>query len=282
MPATANRPDRSRIESVPFFPQEDYQCGPAALAMLLSWSGAQVPPQVLVHQVYTPYRQGSLQPGIISAARRHGRLAFVLKGPEALLTELTAGHPVMVLQNRGLSWHPIWHYAVAVGYDRRDLRMLLHSGRSAYRPVQWSRFLHTWKRSNYWGLVVLSPGTLPASANEGSYFESVLGLEEAGQWQGAVVAYAAALNRWPANLTALIGMANGHIALDDFASAEGALREAVRSHPQSGDAANNLAHVLVLRDKPGEALPWALRAVAIGGPHREIYRQTLREIEAMR
>src|SRR3569623_3188919 len=50
------------LAAVPFFPQERYQCGPAALATVLASSGAAVTADELAPQVYLPARQGSLQP----------------------------------------------------------------------------------------------------------------------------------------------------------------------------------------------------------------------------
>lgn len=45
-----------------------------------------------------------------AAARRHGAVAYVLPDRlDALLEEITAGHPVVVLQNLGLQWIPSWH-----------------------------------------------------------------------------------------------------------------------------------------------------------------------------
>ena len=107
----------------------------------------------------------------------------------------------------------------------------------------------------------------------------MLGLEQARRWEAATQAYGAALERWPESLGALIGLANGHIAVGNWAAAEDTLRRAVDATPDSGDAANNLAHVLAQRGQREEALIWARRAVAIGGPHQAIYRQTLQEIE---
>ena len=49
------------LNQVPFFPQQRYQCGPAALATVLSWSGAAVSPDALVPEIYLPARRGSLQ-----------------------------------------------------------------------------------------------------------------------------------------------------------------------------------------------------------------------------
>src|SRR5260370_26774661 len=54
----AGVPERVELGAVPFFPQEDYQCGPAALATTLVESGVKVTPQDLVAQVYIPERQG--------------------------------------------------------------------------------------------------------------------------------------------------------------------------------------------------------------------------------
>ena len=39
MKSPAQLPPKVELTNVPFFPQEAYQCGPAALAMALAWSG---------------------------------------------------------------------------------------------------------------------------------------------------------------------------------------------------------------------------------------------------
>ncbi len=65
---------------------------------------------------------------MIGAARRHGRVAYVISSPEELLVEVAAGNPVIVLQNLGLSWVPVWHYAVVIGYDGDADMVTLHSG----------------------------------------------------------------------------------------------------------------------------------------------------------
>lgn len=52
-------PARELIE-VPFFPRTAHQCGPAALATVLNWSGVGTTPEALAHQVYIPDRKGGL------------------------------------------------------------------------------------------------------------------------------------------------------------------------------------------------------------------------------
>lgn len=268
------------IPSVPFYPQQDHLCGPAAMAMVLQWTGENLSPRDLVPEIFTPSRKGSLQSALIGAARRHNRLAYPLQGLEALLTELAAGHPVIVLQNLGLRWFPRWHYSVSIGYDMAKDIVILHSGEEAGRHMGRTLFVRTWRRADYWGLVVLPTGQLPASADEHSYLEAALGVEQTEQWEVAARAYSAALDRWHSSLGALMGLGNCRYRLGDLIGAEQSFRHAAKAHPDSGAAFNNLAHVLAEQGRYAEALEMAICAVAIGGASKHLYHQTLREIQA--
>jgi hypothetical protein len=274
-------PGSVEILSVPFYPQEAYQCGPAAMAMVLQWTKTNVSPQDLIPKVFMPAKKGSLQPALISAARRYNRLAYPIKGVEALFKELVAGHPVIVLQNLGLQWFPKWHYSVPIGYNLTKGIVILHSGKEARRRMSMTLFMRTWKRADYWGLVVLPSGQLPASADEQSYVRAALGLEQASQFKGAAAAYSAALERWHSSLGALMGLGNSRYALGDLIGAEQAFRHAVEVHPQSGASFNNLAHVLAEQGRYAEALQMAIRAVNIGGVNKTLYLRTLQEIRAI-
>jgi len=276
----AGTPPQREIASVPFFPQDEYQCGPAALAMVLAWSGLDVKPAELTEKVYTASLQGSLQPAMIAGARRSGRLAYVISGTENLIREIAAGHPVIVLQNLGLSWIPVWHYAVAVGYDTPRDEVMLHSGLDARQRLSMPVFQNTWARAGDWGLLVLPPGELPATATEGRFVEAVLGLEKAKQPAAAVQGYRAALNHWPQNLPAVMGLGNSYYALGDLKNSEAAFRQATEAHPHEGAAFNNLAHVLLAQGRRQDALDAARQAVALGGPHQSVFRKTLEEIQA--
>jgi hypothetical protein len=273
-------PAQQVLPDVPFYPQDAYQCGPAALAMTLAWSGIYITPDKLTPEVYTPSQKGSTQPAMIGAARRHGRIAYIISSPEELIREIAFGHPVIVLQNLGLSWYPVWHYAVVIGYDLETGSMLLHSGEEPSKQVSLKVFNHTWSRSDFWGLMTLSPKQIPASATESTYVEAVSGLEKAQQWQAAREAYHTALERWPASLSAGVGLGNVCYAMGDLPSAERAFREATRYSPESGAAFNNLAQVLWEQGKLSEALEAARTAVSLGGTMMHVYQKTLNDIEA--
>lgn len=273
-------PPRSEIAAVPFYPQDEYQCGPAALAMALAWSGLDVVPAQLTEKVYTASLQGSLQPAMIAGARRLGRLAYTISGTDALIREIAAGHPVIVLQNLGLSWAPFWHYAVAIGYDTPADEIILHSGRNARERTSLWVFQNTWERAENWGLLVLRPGDLPATAKEAAMVEAALGLEKARQPGAAVEAYQAVLSRWPQNLPAMLGLGNGHYALGDLQNSEMAFRRATEAHPENGAAFNNLADVLLRQGRKNEALDAVRRAIALGGPGKDTFQKTLEEIQS--
>jgi tetratricopeptide (TPR) repeat protein len=273
-------PPKHELNAVPFYPQKAYQCGPASLAMALVWSGIQIDPDALTPQVYTPSRKGSLQPAIIAAARRHGRVAYTIAGAKALLSEIAAGHPVIVLQNLGLSWIPVWHYAVVIGYDLNEGVVILHSGITNQKKTSLKAFESTWARSGYWGLAILPPYRLPASANESAYVSAVVGLERARQWQAAAEGYQTALNQWPKSFSAHIGLSNSLYAQGDLKSAEKVLRKTTNLFPNKGAAFNNLAQVLWEQGKKQEAKQAARQAVMHGGPLVEQYQKTLDEIQS--
>jgi hypothetical protein len=271
-------PPRAEVAGVPFFPQEEYYCGPAALATVLGWSGLPVTQDEVAAQVYTPGREGTLRTDIAAAARRHGRLAVPVTRLSDLAAELAAGHPVLVFQNLGLGWFPVWHYAVAVGYDLEAGEIVLRSGLEPRRVTLLPTFERTWARGDRWALVVLPPDQLPAAADELAVLRAASGLEQAGRMRAAAAAYAAIAERWPDSLAAWIGLGNTAYASQDLAAAEDAFRSATERHPEAAAAWNNLAHVLGEQGRRAEAIAAAERALHLGGPDAATYRATLREV----
>jgi hypothetical protein len=272
-------PARVEIAQTPFFPQEEYQCGPASLATVLQHAGQAASPESLRPQLYVPGRQGSLQAEMLAGARRHGLLAYPpAPNVEALLRETAAGTPAVVLQNLALDWAPLWHYAVAIGYDLEAREIVLRSGVTRRLAMSLDTFERTWARGGYWAMLALPPDRLPAGAAEGPYVSAAAALERADP-AAASRAYETALSRWPENPAALLGLGNAKYALRDLAGAAAAYRRVAQQHPGFADAWNNLAQALFELGVRDEALAAARRAVAIGGPRLETYRQTLEHIQ---
>lgn len=275
-------PVKASVSGVPFYPQEKYYCGPAATAMILGWSGLPVTQEQMAKQVYTPGREGTLQPDIIAAMRRNGRLAIPVHTLRDLLDEIAAGRPILVFQNLALDFYPQWHYAVATGYDLDAGELIMNTGIWENRPVALSTFEHTWRRGGYWALVVLKPGQMPVAADEDEVLRAVAGLERVKRPADAAVAYQAVLKRWPRSFAAWMGLGNARYALADYAGAEAAWRAATTADTDSpAPAWNNLAYALQAQGRKLEAIEAAEKAVELGGADEANYRATLDEIKNM-
>lgn len=267
---------RSELGEAPFFPQQDYQCGPAALATVLVHAGAQVSPEELVGLVYIPARQGSLQAEMLAAPRRYSRVSYQIAPRfDALLREVAAGNPVVVLQDTGAGPVTNWHYAVVVGFDYPAGELYLRSGETRRLAMPFTVFEYTWKKSDYWAMVTMPPGRMPATATETAYPAAIAAMERVGESPAVIMAYSAFLERWPANVAASIGLANQYYALGQLNAAETVLHQAAARHPESVPVLNNLAHTLSDLGRNQEALALIERALRSDqGPFAASARET--------
>lgn len=268
--------DPVSLTNVPFFPQQAYQCGPAALAMVLQSSHVEVTPEALVPLVYLPARQGSLQVELLATSRTFGRLAYVLPPDlESVLKQVQQGRPVLVLQNLGLSWYPRWHYAVVVGFDLSRGELELHSGTRENYRTPLPLFERTWQRGDHWAMVVLQPGELPAEADELRYFDAIAALAHTQPDIDLESAYRAGLGQWPASTVLAMGLGNFFYAKGRKQDAAAQFSALLESNPTYAPAHNNLAQVLMELGDREAALRHAQLAVAQGGKHSQTFQSTL-------
>jgi tetratricopeptide (TPR) repeat protein len=255
------------LDGTPFFPQEQYQCGPAALATVLNHAGVDVAAEELVSRVYIPERRGSLQPELLAASREYGRIPYVI-APEfsALLAEIDNGHPVLVLQNLGVRLAPAWHYAVVIGYEPQENEIILRSGTERRRVAEGGVFARTWQRSDNWGMVALRPGELPANPDRDRYLKAVAAAESAGRFDLAGPSYAAAATRWPESKLAWFGRGNSAYGQGDLRQAERWYRRALEIERTDPATLNNLATVVAEQGRCGEAAELIESAVARMAP----------------
>jgi hypothetical protein len=250
----AGVPEHVEMTDVPFFPQDDYQCGPAALATVLAYRGVSITPAALVDEVWLPSRQGSLQIEMLAAPRRHGRVSYALAPSYSdLLREVAAGNPVIVLQDVGPMF-TAWHYAVVNGFDYPSGTIFLRSGKTERQQMPFTYFERTWVKGGYWAMVVTPPDRIPVTATEDGWIKAVLAMARVTKGEPVTKAYQAALERWPENLPAAIGLANQYQMQGALAQSATVLRAAMQRHPQSVIVMNNLAQVLSDQGRQTEAL----------------------------
>ncbi|WP_051130314.1 PA2778 family cysteine peptidase [Thioalkalivibrio sp. ALR17-21] len=279
--ALPDLPPRVELRDTPFHPQEDYQCGPAALATVLEGRGLDVSLQGLIDEVYLPAREGTLQAEMRAAVRAHDLLAYRLEPDlEAILREVAAGHPVVVFQNLGLGMFPEWHFAVVIGYDLEAGEIILRSGTHERHVNEFARFERTWSRGERWAFIPVAPDELSATAEPLNWLRAVNELEVTGALAAAATGYRTAIDEWPDHPVAYVGLANVAMAQDDPEAAESPLRELIERAPEVDVAWNNLAHVLLARDCTEPARAAAACAVALsGGEDASPYAPTLRTLE---
>lgn len=274
-------PPVSELSGTPFFPQQRYQCGPAALATVLASHSLAVTPDDLTASVYVPRLRGSLPEEMAATARRHGMLVYPLAPSlRDLLVEIAAGHPVLVMQNLGTRALPRRHFAVAVGYDLRTRQMVLRSGTTRRWLTPLEVFERTWARSGYRAMVILPPADIPATATADNFLRSVLDLESSDQTDAVRTATAVAIERWPANAHTWMAHGNRLYADRHYQQSATAFQAAVELEADNPQGWNNLAYALAAAgcsDMAGDAVRTAVNLA----PHDPAYRQSQADIDTL-
>jgi len=256
---------QTELTEVPFFAQTEYQCGPATLAMVLNHEGVEASLDELIPQVFLPGRDGSVQPEMLATVRRYERLAIPIRGTmDALLTHLEAGNPVVVMQNLALPAFPMWHYAVAIGFDLPNETLVLRSGEIERHTLSFSRFDATWARTERWGFVVSEPGTLPEGVTARNALEAISAFEEQ---HGS--------ERFPQNPTGQFALGNALYADGQPEAALAAFETATSLDPEMGAAWLNLAIIQFQQARLADARASLTQAASLEGEWQPRARQLL-------
>jgi len=151
-------PASIELVEVPFHSQEEYQCGPASLAMVLQYYGAPVDQDEITRALYIPSVRGTLNLDLEFYARRRGFQARSFEGTLARAKEeIRQGRPLIVFQDLGAALWPVPHFAVLLGYDDRAGAVVLHSGTTPYRVLSYAEFERSWVARRSWALLIV-PG----------------------------------------------------------------------------------------------------------------------------
>jgi len=144
------------IEGVPFFPQEQFQCGPASLAGVLNYYGLRMTPTEIAAEIFSRQARGTLDMDMVFYAQRKGMKAEQYAGSiEDLQRSLDFQRPVIVLIDQGFWVYQNNHFMVAVGYDERNL--VVNSGKEEHKFIPWEAFVKSWEKTKFWTLRITPP-----------------------------------------------------------------------------------------------------------------------------
>tara|TARA_R110001592_G_scaffold51769_4_gene159126 strand:- start:118 stop:1086 length:969 start_codon:yes stop_codon:yes gene_type:complete len=197
----ANPPDipvKYQISEVPFYPQDDYFCGPTTLSEVFNFYGVIKTPQQIAPALFIPELEGSLQIEMVAAVRQQGLLAYAESGNLTQLFSLVSKNiPVIVLQNVSTSWYPMWHYALVIGYDLEKQNVILHSGTDKNRVAELKVFERTWQRGQYWLLAAVPTNKASVNFDPFVYVSAAQDLLSSGKTIQGIDALENATRQWP-------------------------------------------------------------------------------------
>jgi tetratricopeptide (TPR) repeat protein len=284
-PLPLGRSYKSSKINVPFIAPRTDLCGATSIKMVSSYwqSRTSYVPNLSLHELdestLIPDKGGTLQVELIASARANGLIAYPLEPSfDALFSELSENHPVIVLVNRSFSWYPLWHYAPITGYDAKERNILMHFSDRANEALPIATFGALWDRSERWGIILLPPGELPVSVSPKKFLISVYDFEKIGMRKEAIVAYQSALMRWNDNKDILFALANAYYLLGNIDKAEQNYRKLLSLEPVNPLVLNNLSDLLYHTQRLAEALRLINQAVTNDIEIQSIIKATKKEI----
>ena len=147
------------IHGVPFFPQEEYQCGPAALATVVNYwykkdgTGRSLTLDEASARTYSPSARGVLGIDLELYAKK---LGFEASGKAARIEDLRQAvldqTPVIILVDYGFSIYQRNHFMVITGYAPDFV--IVNSGRKESEIISNGDLEKVWKRAGYWSVTI--------------------------------------------------------------------------------------------------------------------------------
>lgn len=157
-------PRDARVIDVPFFKQDDYQCGPSALATVVNYwyrktqSSKYLPHEEIIKEIYSPTARGTLTADIELYA---GRLGFSVQQYSSSIDDLKAAVdreiPPIILVDYGFWVYEINHFMVVTGYTEKGI--ILNTGRERNKIISNEELLGIWKKTGFWTLVIKPSGS---------------------------------------------------------------------------------------------------------------------------
>jgi predicted double-glycine peptidase len=144
------------VEGVPFYPQEEYQCGPASLAGVLNYYGLGVTPADIAAEIFSRQARETLDMDMVFYAQKRGMKADQYGGSiEDLRRNIDFRRPLIVLIDEGFWVYQKSHFMVVLGYDEKGF--VVNSGKEEHKFLSQGPFARTWEKTKFWTLKITPP-----------------------------------------------------------------------------------------------------------------------------
>lgn len=213
----ASLPDSHTIQSVPFFPQEQFYCGPTTLSEVFGYYGESTSPEDIAPKLFIPNKEGSLQLEMVSATRQFGFLPYTERGTLTSIMSLVKDDiPVIVFQNLSIQLLPQWHYAVVIGFDSEKGTVTLHTGLTPNHEMSIELFERTWGRGNYWYLAPVPPKVTSSEMTPFTYVSAAYDMLKVGDKAQSLAFLETASQTWPSYWLSYFLIANYYLEHPDI------------------------------------------------------------------
>jgi len=143
------------IDGVPFFRQTEQDCGPAALASVLSFYGRRADLAAITAAVYLPKLGGTLPMDLERYAKDAGFKTDASSGTmDALKASIRSNTPVICLLDLGIGPYRQPHYVTIVGFDDGSGLFIMHDGATANKTISYDALEKKWARAGRWMIVI--------------------------------------------------------------------------------------------------------------------------------
>lgn len=141
---------------VPFVEQKGNLCGPAAVAMVLSFYGVPVSQREVAEKTFTPSLNASLLPDLENYVNELPGFAALSDSLslEDLEEKIQEGHPTIVLVDEGIGPYQVLHYMVVVGIDRSQDKIVCHTRKTINKVFPTGYFLKKWHKMDNAALII--------------------------------------------------------------------------------------------------------------------------------
>ncbi len=149
------------IEGVPFYPQNEYMCGPSSLASVIGYWGVRTDMKDVAKEVYEEKLKGTLPIDLLIYAKEKGFDAAYYKGGiEDLKEKISDKTPLILFLNLGYDFYPVGHYIVVTGYSDKYGAIVAHSGMESEAVFTYDELLRDWGKTDFSTLLLKPKGGL--------------------------------------------------------------------------------------------------------------------------
>lgn len=142
------------VQNIPFYQQKAYQCGPASLASVLNFWGITVSPADIENEIYSETARGTLNLDMVWYPERKGLSTRQYKGSiDDIQRNVDMGYPLIVMVDNGFWVYERNHFMVILGYNEEGV--IVNSGNGYPELLVFKHFLSSWRKTNFWTLLII-------------------------------------------------------------------------------------------------------------------------------